>query len=116
MHLGLWITVYYFTPTHTIISENIMEIGYYIVDFKTNETIWKKEKFNLNIYLYPFIHVINLICSLIFNEIIIFNFCGLDRDTKVRIRERENKETVIIERMMLQNDYNEDRNESIESF
>ena len=33
-HLGLWITVYYFTPCHTIISENMMEIICYIYDYK----------------------------------------------------------------------------------
>ena len=100
MFLGLWITVYYFTPTHTIISENIMEIGYYFVDFQGNEYLWENQNVDLNIYLYPYIHVINLICSLIFNEIIILNFCGLDKDTKVRIKERERNESFKIEKMI----------------
>ena len=89
MYLGLFITVYYFTPCHTIISENIMEIGYYIIDFNQNEELWEGKNINLNRYIYPFIHLINLICSLIFNEIIILNFCGLDYYTKERIKERE---------------------------
>ena len=111
MYLGLWITVYYFTPTHTIISENIMEIIYYIVDFKDNEFLWEEKKVDLNIYLYPFIHIINLICSLIFNEIIILNFCGLDVHTKVRINEREIKESNKIEKLLKRNE-NESRNSS----
>ena len=74
IYLGLWITVYYFTPTHIIISENIMEIIYYIVDFKGNEFLWEGKNVDLNIYLYPIIHIINLICSLIFNEIIFLKF------------------------------------------
>ena len=111
MYLGLWITVYYFTPTHTIISENIMEIIYYIVDFKDNEFLWEEKKVDLNIYLYPFIHIINLICSLIFNEIIILNFCGLDVHTKVRIKEREIIESNKIEKLLKRNE-NESRNSS----
>jgi hypothetical protein len=93
IYLGLWITVYYFTPTHTIISENIMEIGYYFVDFKNNQDNWKNKKINLNLLVFSFIHIINLICSLIFNEIIILNFCGLDYYTKIRIKEREIKDS-----------------------
>ena len=93
MYLGLWITAYYFTPTHTIISENIMEIGYYFVDFKENQIQWEKENINLNLFVFSFIHIINFICSLIFNEIIILNFCGLDYYTKIRIKEREIKDS-----------------------
>ena len=111
MYLGLWITVYYFTPVHTIISENIMEIIYYIVDFKENEFLWEGKNADLNIYLYPFIHIINLICSLIFNEIIILKFCGLDYFTKVKIRERELEEANKLEKMLIRNE-NESRNSS----
>ena len=100
MNLGLWITVYYFTPLHTIIAENIMEIGYYIIDFNKNEILWKDNNVNLNRYLYPFIHIINLICSLVFNEIIILNFCGLDYYTKKRIRERETEDKENIDKMI----------------
>lgn len=103
MYLGLWITVYYFTPFHTIISENIMEIGYYIVDFKINGALWEGKKVDLNIHLYPYIHVINLICSLIFNEIIILNCCGLDSFTRVRIQEREMKESDKMLKMISKN-------------
>ena len=70
-----------------------------------------EKKVDLNIYLYPFIHIINLICSLIFNEIIILNFCGLDVHTKVRINEREIKESNKIEKLLKRNE-NESRNSS----
>jgi len=111
IYLGLWITVYYFTPTHIIISENIMEIIYYIVDFKGNEFLWEGKNVDLNIYLYPIIHIINLICSLIFNEIIFLKFCGLDYHTKVRINEREIEEANKLEKMIIKNE-NESRNSS----
>ena len=92
-NLGLWITTYYFTPCHTIISENIMEIMYYIYDYKGNEAYWIDNKFYWNFWLMPVILVINFICSLIFNEIIILKFCKLDYYTKIRIQERERKDS-----------------------
>ena len=92
-NLGLWITTYYFTPCHTIISENIMEFEFYIYDYSDNKEYWIKEKFYLNFYLFPVIHIINFICSLIFNEIIILNFCNVDYYTIKRIREREKLES-----------------------
>ena len=104
IYLGLWITCYYFTPTHTIISENIMEIGYYLVDFKENQIQWEKENINLNLFVFSFIHIINLICSLIFNEIIILNFCGLDYYTKIRIKEREIEDSNKIASNFINND------------
>ena len=92
-NLGLWITVYYFTPCHTIISENMMEIYYYIYDYNDNKAYWLEKDFYWNFWLMPLILVINLFCSLIFNEIIILKFCGLDFYTKVRIQERVRKES-----------------------
>jgi len=92
-NLGLWITTYYFTPCHTIISENILEIEYYIYDFKENQANWIKENYILNIWFFPIIHIINFFCSLIFNEIIILKFLNLDYYTKIRILEREQFDT-----------------------
>jgi len=92
-NLGLGIATYYFTPCHTIISENIMEFEFYIYDYSDNKKYWIKEKFYLNFYLFPVIHIINFICSLIFNEIIILNFCNLDYYTIKRIKEREKLES-----------------------
>ena len=57
------------------------------------KNIGLKKKFYLNFYLFPVIHIINFICSLIFNEIIILNFCNLDYYTIKRIREREKLES-----------------------
>ena len=99
-NLGLWITVYYFTPCHTIISENMMEIMYYIYDYGGNRDYWLEKNFYWNFWLMPIILVINLLCSLIFNEIIILKFCGLDYYTKIRIIEREKKESGTIVNML----------------
>ena len=92
-NLGLWITVYYFTPCHTIISENMMEILYYIVDYRPNKDHWIEKKFHWNFWLLPIVLLLNLLCSLIFNEIIILNFCGLEFYTKIKILERDRKES-----------------------
>ena len=95
-NLGLWITVYYFTPCHTIISENMMEILYYIYDYKNNIDDWNGKGFHWNFWLLPIVLVLNLICSLIFNEIIILKFCGLDFYTKIRIQERVRQESTLM--------------------
>ena len=89
-NLGLWITTYYFTPCHSIISENIMEIEYYLYDYKKNKESWISNGYYLNFYTFPIIHIINFLCSLVFNEIILLNFCNLDYYTNIRIQERAN--------------------------
>lgn len=91
-YTGLWITVYYFSPCHTIISENMIEIMYYIYDYSKNKKDWINKGFLVNFYLFPIFLIINLIFSLIFNEIIIIKCCKFDHYTKIRILEREREE------------------------
>ena len=95
-NLGMWITTYYFTPCHTIIAENIMEIEYFFYDFNDNRDYWNAQNFKLNIWVFPIFHFINLLCSLVFNEIIILNFCELDYYTIIRIQEREKLDSVYL--------------------
>ena len=70
-----------------------MEICYYIIDFKTNQDFWKDKNVNLNIYFFPYIHIINFFCSLVFNEILVLKFCGLDYYTRLNIQKRENSDS-----------------------
>ena len=92
-NLGLFWTIYYFTPFHLIISEFFSELlGYYIhlIQFK-NGTDIKQGNFlfgSNNIAIFSVIFFINFICSLIFNEIIILKFCNLEYYTKKYIKER----------------------------
>ena len=92
-NLGLFWTIYYFTPFHLIISEFFSELmGYYIqlIQFKNGETIQEGNFLfgTNNIAIFSIIFFINFICSLIFNEIIILKFCKLEYYTKKYIIER----------------------------
>ena len=86
---GIWLTIYYFTPCHYFISEYISEYIYYIMN-----AIDKKEDFysNINIIIFSISFFINFCCCLIFNEVIILNFCKLDYNTRKRIQERSSLE------------------------
>lgn len=54
----------------------------------------KKEDFysNINIIIFSISFFINFCCCLIFNEVIILNFCKLDYNTRKRIQERSSLE------------------------
>ena len=91
-NLGSWITVYYFTPLHTIISENAIEIYYFFYHFKNNMEYWEEKGFIINFWFIPLVLFLNLILSLIFNEIIIIKCCNLDYYTRIRIIERVEKD------------------------
>ena len=94
-NLGLFWTIYYFTPFHLIICEFILELLNYYIRLIQNK-LEKPEKENIfsflfetnNIIIFIIVFFINLICSLIFNEIIILKFCKLEYYTKNYIKER----------------------------
>ena len=100
-NLGSWITVYYFTPLHTIISENTIEIYFNLYDIKSNSAFWKEQGYAWNTWFIPIVLIINLICSLIFNEMIILKCCKFDYYTRIRINERERKESEIVLKFMV---------------
>ena len=97
-NLGIFWTVYYFTPFHLIICEFISEIIYYyvrLIQLKTKTGVEKETNSDFkflyeknNIIIFSIIFFINLICSLIFNEIIILTFCKLEHETKKYIKDR----------------------------
>ena len=92
-NLGIWLTIYYLTPCHYFISEYISEYIYYIQNaIDSNEEFYR----TINIVIFSIAYFINFFCCLVFNEVIILNFWGLDYNTNKRINERiqnESKET-----------------------
>ena len=45
---------------------------------------------SVNIIIFSIANFINIFCALVFNEVLILNFCKLDFNTKKRIEERMN--------------------------
>ena len=89
-NIGIWLTIYFFTPFHFIISESISEYIYYTYDYFTGTRYEIRD-----IIIYSLIYIINLFFSLIFNEIIILNFCNMNYNTKKYIERREREEMTI---------------------
>ena len=74
--IGLWLTIYYFSPCHFVIINVLLEmcvIGKQIIDGQTNM---------IQIITYAVLYPVLFLAILIFNEIIILNFCGLNLKTK----------------------------------
>ena len=94
-NLGIWLVIYYYTPCHIFIPELISQFIFYILD-----SIQQEDEFysTFNIIVFSITYFIIICCIIIFNEIIILNFCGLDYNTKKRIKQREIKdiETIAI--------------------
>ena len=84
-NIGIWITLYYYSPFHYIISESISEYLFILYDF----IIFNRGYKLIDIILYSIIYIINLLFFLVFNEIIILKFCGLNYNIKQNIEERE---------------------------
>lgn len=89
-NVGIWLTIYFFNPCHFIISELTSEFIYFIYDL----IVSSDEKNKIEIILFSASYTINIISSLVFNEIIIINYFGLSKFTKKRIKERERLDTL----------------------
>ena len=70
-------------------SEYISEYIYYMIKAYDNSAEFYS---TLNIVIFSISFFINFFCCLIFNEVIIINYLGLDFNTKKRIQERVNKD------------------------
>ena len=83
--LGIFLTIYYFNPCHFFISEYISEYIYYM-----EKALGSEHKFysTVNVIFFSIAYLINIFCTLVFNEVLILNFCKLDFNTKKRIEER----------------------------
>ena len=92
-NLGFWLTIYYFSPCYNFISEYIAEYIFYILSaIKENDEYYS----TLNIIIFSICYFINLFCIIIFNEVLILNFCRMDYNTKKRIQQRERNDSEAI--------------------
>ena len=82
---GIWLTLYYLTPCHFIISESISEYLYYINDF----ILGNNEYETRDIIIYGIVYILNIFCFLVYDEIIILNIWDLNKYTKYIIQKRE---------------------------
>ena len=113
LYSGIMLTIYFYTPFHFTISEFISElisyykgaIEYFVFDKKITHIFDFIYSTN-NIIIFSIVFLINLICSLIFNEIIILKFCGLEYYTEKYINKRGN-----IESMNIYNDITSNKSE-----
>ena len=86
--IGLWLTIYYFSPCHFIILETLgdfFQIIFLIIENKNDKDSFELEQKITFFIFYP----IMIFAVLVFNEIIILNFCGLSYNTKYYILQRE---------------------------
>ena len=90
-YLGLWLVIYYFTPSHCLISENISEYVNYITNIiDSDDEFYSAE----NSIIYSICNLFNFVGFLVFTEVIILNFCGLDFNTQKKILLREKIDSV----------------------
>ena len=93
--IGIWLTIYYLSPWHFISSDVINEVFKFYVKIITLKIQNEKDDFYskpVNIIVFTFVYVINFLCSLIFNEVIIIKFHNLHLNTTKYIKLREKKE------------------------
>ena len=77
--------MYYFSPCHYFIFETISDFIEYILNATYRGYNYKVEQLITFFILYPIL----IFAILVFNEVIILNFCGLNYNTKIKILERE---------------------------
>ena len=107
-NIGIWLTIYYYSPFHYIISESMSEYLFILYDY----IIFKRDYKVSDIILYTIIYIINFIFFLIFNEIVILKFCGLNYNIKENIEEREIIDNILAMQNLETNYYS---NNSIDS-
>ena len=96
------LALFYFSPSLVIITDAINPLLVWI------QTIINSSGEIPDDVLYPIGYTILLFSALIFNEIIIFNFCGLNKNTKKYVNERINIEMEKIQKNMDDIESNED--------
>lgn len=94
-NLGIWLIISNFTPCHYFISDYLSEFIYFIWKRfqKKNDPFYNTD---LNYFSIIICNIFIFFFCLIFNEVVLLNFCGLDYNTKKRIERRQQKEMIRI--------------------
>ena len=107
------LVVYYFSPTLLMVTDCISPMLLWL--FLTMPDEDRKINIIFNICGY----IISLFSSLIYNEIIIFNFCDFNKNTKKYIEERQREELISLkdtENKINNSNLNQNENENDASF
>lgn len=105
-----FLVIYYFSPTLLIVTDIISPLLLWII-----KIIFRGETY-LNIILLSLGYFISLIASLIYNEIIICNFCNLNKYTKKYVEVRQKEEFSILKQTEMEtSQMNENGNENDEN-
>ena len=79
------LALFYFSPTLLIITNIISPfLSWIVFGIQDIDSYFKMP----DVVLYPIGYIIVIFSALIYNEIIIFNFCGLNKDTKKFVNQR----------------------------
>ena len=89
---GIWISIYDLTPCHFIISDFTAEMISFYIKIINKTHIDNYFFTTTNIIMFSIIFFINLICSLVFNEVLIVKFFKMHYYTNKYIKEREHIE------------------------
>ena len=84
------LVIFYFSPILLMVTDIISPMLLWVA------VIYKEEKELIEYILFPIGYVIVLFSALIYNEIIIFNFCDLGKDTKKFVEQRLTEESTDI--------------------
>ena len=83
------LALFYFSPTLLIITNIISPfLSWIVFGIQDIDSYFKMP----DVVLYPIGYIIVIFSALIYNEIIIFNFCGLNKDTKKFVNQRIHEE------------------------
>ena len=103
--------IFYFSPTLIAVTDTISPMFFWIISsilrgIEVNK--YKTIVFNTTGYLFQ------LVAGLIYNEIIICNFCGLNEYTKKNLLEKQNEELIALKRIesSIESEKNRDSNQN----
>ena len=104
-----FLVIYYFSPTLYMVTDIMTPFLLWIINIISDdeETVFNKTVNSIGYFIV-------LIASLIFNEIIICNFCGFNRYTKKYLEKRQ-KEEIVLLKQTENSQYNENDNSGNEN-